>query len=122
MVWRPRHAIVAALLLVVEVLIALRVRDRFIRPYLGDVLAVILVHCALRAVLPIRALPAAATAFGIGALIELGQAIHILDLLGLRGIRVVAVVLGGSFEWLDFLAYAAGAGIALAVDRRVLDN
>lgn len=122
MVWRPRYAIVAALLLVVEVLIALRVRDRFIRPYLGDVLAVILVHCGLRAVLPIRPLPAAATAFGIGALIELGQAIHILDLLGLRGIRVVAVVLGGSFEWLDFLAYAAGAGIALTVDRRVLGN
>ena len=122
MVWRPGHAAVAALLLAIEVAIALYARDRFIRPYLGDVLAVVLVHCGLRAVLPIRPLPAAATAFGIGALIELGQAIHILDLLGIRAIRVVAVVLGGSFEWLDFLAYAAGAGIALAVDRRVLHN
>jgi Protein of unknown function (DUF2809) len=122
MVWRPGHAIVVLLLFAVEVVIALHVRDRFVRPYLGDVLAVILVHCGLRAVLPIRPLPAAAAAFAIGALIEFGQAIHILDLLGLRGNRVAAVVLGGSFEWLDFLAYATGAGIALAVDRRVLPN
>ncbi|MCP4621678.1 MAG: DUF2809 domain-containing protein, partial [Bradyrhizobium sp.] len=119
MVWRPGHAIVVLLLFAVEVVIALHVRDRFVRPYLGDVLAVILVHCGLRAVLPIRPLPAAILAFGIGALIETGQAIHLIDLLGLRGHRIIEVVLGGSFEWLDFLAYAAGAGIALAVDRSV---
>lgn len=104
-----------------EVAIALFVRDRFVRPYLGDVLAVILVYCGLRAVLPLRSLPAALSAFAIGAAIEIGQAAHVLDLLGVQN-RVIRVVLGGSFEWLDFLAYAAGAGIALVVDRCVLSR
>ncbi|MDG2532705.1 DUF2809 domain-containing protein [Sphingomonas sp. HITSZ_GF] len=99
-----------------EVCIALFVRDRFVRPYLGDVLAVVLVYCGLRAVLPLRPLPAAAAAFGIAALIEFGQAIHVLDLLGLHG-RVLRVVLGGSFEWLDFVAYAAGALASLGIER-----
>lgn len=100
-----------------EVAIALFVRDRFVRPYLGDVLAVVLVYCGLRAVLPLRVLPAAVLAFAIGALIEFGQAVNLLDLIGLRGNPVIAVVLGGSFEWLDFVAYAAGALLALAAER-----
>jgi len=103
------------------VVIALYVRDRFVRPYLGDVLAVVLVYCGLRAVFPVRPLSAALLAFAIGAVIEIGQAVHVLDLLGVHN-RVIRVVLGGSFEWLDFLAYAAGATIALLVDRRVLSR
>jgi hypothetical protein len=100
----------------VEVVIALYVRDRFVRPYLGDVLAVVLVYCGLRAVLRIGVLPAAVVAFAIGAVIEIGQAVHVLDLLGVHN-RVIRVVLGGSFEWLDFVAYAAGAVLVLAVER-----
>lgn len=119
MTWRWGYAAAAAVLFAVEVGIALFVRDRFVRPYLGDVLAVMLVYCGLRAVLPLRPMGAAVAAFAIGALIELGQAIQVLDLLGVHSI-VVRVVLGGSFEWFDFLAYAAGAGIALLVDRGVL--
>lgn len=101
--------------------IALFVRDRFVRPYLGDVLAVILVYCGLRAVLPLRPLPAALLAFAVGTVIEFGQAVHVLDLLGLHN-PAIRVVLGGSFEWLDFLAYATGAAIALLVDWRVLSR
>ena len=97
-------------------MIALFVRDRFVRPYLGDVLAVMLVYCGLRTVLPLRPTIAAATAFGIGALIEFGQAIHVLDLLGVHN-RVLRVVLGTGFEWLDFVAYFAGAVASLVLER-----
>jgi hypothetical protein len=119
--WRPCYAAATALLLAVEVAIALFVRDRFVRPYLGDVLAVILVYCGLRAVLPLRPAGAAIAAFAIGAVIEFGQGIHVLDLLGVTN-PVIRVVLGTGFEWLDFLAYAAGAVIALLVDQRVLSR
>jgi hypothetical protein len=105
------------LLFAIEAIIALYVRDRFIRPYFGDVLAVILVYCGLRAVLPLRPWPAAAIAFGIAVLVELGQLIGILDILGLRGNTVARIVLGSGFEWKDMLAYAAGAALALLIDR-----
>lgn len=116
MTWRPLYAGLAALLFAVEVAIALFVRDSFVRPYLGDTLAVMLVYCGLRAVLPWRPPPAALAAFGIGALIEFCQAIRVLDLLGVHS-PVARIILGGSFEWLDFVAYAAGALLALAGER-----
>lgn len=116
MTWRPRYATAAALLFAVEMCIALFVHDGFVRPYLGDVLAVILVYCGLRAVLPFRPASAAMAAFAIGALIEVGQAIHALDLLGVHN-AVIRVVLGTGFEWWDFAAYAAGALLALAGER-----
>ena len=43
-------------------MIALFVRDAFIRPYIGDVLAVALVYTALRAIVPLTMIPAIATA------------------------------------------------------------
>lgn len=116
-VWRPGHALAAVILLVVEVLIALYVRDRFVRPYLGDVLAVMLVHCALRAVLPIGPLLAATSAFGIALVIELGQLVGILGMVGLEDNAVAATVLGSGFDLVDIACYAAGALAVLAIDR-----
>ena len=107
LVWRPGHALAAVILLVVEVLIALSVRDRFVRPYLGDVLAVV----------PIGPLLAAASAFGIALLIELGQLVEILGMVGLEDNAVAATVLGSGFDLVDIACYAAGALAVLAIDR-----
>ena len=115
--FHPGYALLALALLLIEVVIALFVRDRFIRPYLGDVLAVILVYAALRATLRIDVIPAAVTAFLIAVAIEFGQYFHVLDLLDLADNRIARTVLGYGFEPQDFLAYAAGALIALAVER-----
>ena len=49
--FNPRYFLVAVALFITEVLIALYVRDDFIRPYVGDFLVVILVYCAGRALL-----------------------------------------------------------------------
>ncbi|OYX52743.1 MAG: hypothetical protein B7Y97_00220 [Sphingomonas sp. 32-66-10] len=111
------YALAAVMLFAIEVVIALYVRDRFVRPHLGDTLAVLLVYCGLRAATCIGALPAAAAAFGVAALVELGQLIGILDLLGWRDSPLARTLLGTGFDWKDFLAYAAGAGIALVAER-----
>lgn len=109
--------------LVVEISIAVFAHDAFIRPYVGDVLAVVLVYCALRATTPLRQWPAIAVAFVIACAVEFGQYFNILDWLGLRGNALARVVLGTGFEPADFLAYAAGAvvvalGEALWASRR----
>jgi hypothetical protein len=114
---RPAYAAVAAALLVVEILIALFVRDRFVRPYLGDTLAVILVYAALRAVTPLGVLAAATISFGIAVAIELGQYFRVLDALGLAHNQIARTVLGTGFEPRDFVAYGAGALIAVAAER-----
>jgi hypothetical protein len=115
--FRPGYALATLALFAVEICIALFVRDAFVRPYGGDVLAVALVYCGLRAVTRLSVRGAVAVAFGIAVLVELGQLIGLLDLLGLRGNGVARVVLGGSFEWQDFAAYGAGALAVLLIER-----
>jgi len=111
---RIPYLIAAILLFLIETLIALFVRDAFIRPYVGDVLAVVLVYCGLRAVTPLGVWAAIAVSFAIACAIEVGQYFHFVDRLGLGGSRIARIVLGTGFEPNDFLAYAAGAaGVAL---------
>lgn len=107
----------ATLLFIVEVIIALFVRDRFIRPYLGDVLVVIMIHCFVRAFLnaPIFAVALAVLAFAFG--IEFLQSIHLVQHLGLDKSVVARTVLGTGFEWFDLMAYMAGIGIVLLSEK-----
>jgi hypothetical protein len=114
---RTGYALLALALLLIEIAIALFVRDRFVRPYLGDTLAVILVYVALRAAFNVGIGRAAALAFLIAVVIELGQLFRVLDLLGLQGNAIARTVLGYGFEAKDFVAYAAGALIAVGIER-----
>lgn len=120
MTFRPGYAVAAALLFAVEVLIALFVKDRFVRPYLGDVLAVILVFMAIRAVFAVGPWTAAAVALCVAVVIELGQLIGILHILGLAHHQWLRVILGTGFDVRDLLAYAIGALIAVGVDRQMM--
>ncbi|MBX3564703.1 MAG: DUF2809 domain-containing protein [Sphingomonas sp.] len=110
------YALLALALFLVEVLIALFVRDNFVRPYLGDTIAVILVYAGLRTAFRIGRIPAAATAFLVAVAIEFGQYFRILDWIGLADNRIARIVLGTGFAVEDFFAYAAGALIVLAVE------
>ena len=114
------YAWTTAILLAVEILIALFVRDRFIRPFLGDVLAVALVYCAFSAMLDIRPLHAAVLAFAVAAVIEFGLYLQVLRMVGLEGNVIARTVLGSGFDPLDFLAYLAGAIGVLAIEAALI--
>lgn len=43
-----RYFLLALLFFIIEVLIALYVKDNFVRPYVGDYLVVMLIYCAVR--------------------------------------------------------------------------
>jgi hypothetical protein len=111
------YALLALSLFLTETAIALFVRDRFVRPYLGDTLVVILVYAALRAAFRIDVIRATAIAFLIAVAIEFGQFFRVLDLLGLAHNPIARTVLGYGFELKDILAYAAGTLIILAAER-----
>lgn len=106
----------AAVLLIAEVLIGLYVRDGFVRPYLGDVLVVVLLYCLVRVALPtgIRLLPL--YLFILAAAVETAQYLDILSLLGVGAGSPLRVVFGTSFSWADMLCYLAGAAVCAGVD------
>ncbi|MFT4074324.1 MAG: DUF2809 domain-containing protein [Asticcacaulis sp.] len=114
--FRLPYALAAALVFVTEIAIALYMHDAVIRPYIGDSLAVILLYLGLRAVTPLRVLPAVLIALAIAFAIEFGQLFHLIDKLGLRGNRIAGFILGGYFDATDLGCYAAGAFATLIVE------
>src|SRR5690554_7569199 len=101
-----RHFFVLALaFFVVEVLIALFVRDNFIRPYLGDVIVIWFVYYFIRAFVNIRALYIAVFTLLFSFVVETGQYFKLIYLLGLEENTLARVVIGTSFSWWDIVCY-----------------
>ena len=105
---RLAYAITFLVLLITEILIALFVRDAFIRPYGGDILVTVLICAAVRIVFPtgVRLLPLWVFLFAAG--VEIGQYFDFVTLLGLGNIAFFRILLGTSFSFVDLLCYAAG--------------
>lgn len=114
---RKIYLAAAIVLFAIEVVIALFVNDRFVRPHVGDALAVTLVYAALRAITPLRMAAAIAITLAIAFVIEISQAANLLGLLGLGDNKLARTVLGGSFDASDLLAYAAGAIVIVLVEQ-----
>lgn len=104
---RAGYALAAVILLVCEILIALYVRDDFLRPYGGDILVTVLLCCLLRAVSPTRIPYLPLWVFLFAAAVELAQALGIASLIP-PGWTVVRVIVGSSFSAWDLVCYAVG--------------
>jgi len=105
---RPRYALAFLVVLLTEICIALFVRDAFIRPYIGDVLAVVVVYFFVRIFKPEGWKWLLLYVFLFAVCIEIAQYFHLLQLLGLANNRIISIVLGGTFDWLDILCYGIG--------------
>lgn len=99
-----------------EILIALFVRDHFIRPYFGDTLALILVYCTIKIVVPAKKLEITGVALLFAFSIEILQATHFLAFIGLDQNRIAQIILGNSFSWGDMIAYLCGAILIVIFD------
>lgn len=110
---RLGYILAFVLLLTVEILIALFVRDDFIRPYGGDILVTVLICAAVRILFPtgIRFLPLWVFLFAAG--VEIGQYFDFVTLLGLGDIAFFRILLGSTFSFEDLLCYAAGCVLFL---------
>ncbi|MFV0623406.1 DUF2809 domain-containing protein [Sphingomonas sp. ac-8] len=114
--FRSGYAGLALLVFATEAAIALWVRDRIVRPYAGDSLAVVLVYLVLRASTRLSVGAATAAALAIACAIEGAQRFHFVRLLGLDAYPVARVVLGTGYDPHDFLAYGAGGILILLVE------
>ncbi|MCF6131991.1 ribosomal maturation YjgA family protein [Flavobacterium wongokense] len=105
------------LLFITEVLIALYVHDSFVRPYMGDVLVVILIYCFIKSFLNARVLPTAVFVLLFAFAIETLQYINIVEKLKLKSSDVARTAIGTSFEWMDILCYLVGVLIVLIIEK-----
>ena len=102
------YLVLTIFLIFVEVLIALFVHDRFVRPYVGDMIVVIVVYTFVRIFIPekFRLLPLAVFAFA--SIVEVLQLFNYVEVLGVGDNRFLRVLLGTSFDIKDIGCYAVG--------------
>lgn len=115
--FRKNYFFFFILLFVIEVLIALYVHDNFVRPYIGDVLVVILLYCFVKSFIKLPVMPVAVGVLIFSFIIEILQYCNIVDRLGLGHSKLARTVIGTSFAWEDIWAYIAGFIVILVAER-----
>lgn len=115
--FNKKYFALTILIFIVEVLIALFVHDSFIRPYLGDILVVILIYCFLKSFLKLSVITTALIVLLFSFTIELLQFLNIVEKLHLENSKLARTIIGTSFSWADLLMYSIGIVIVLGVEK-----
>ena len=108
---RLGYMLATLILLGIEVCIALFVRDKFIRPYVGDMLVVVLIYTFLRIIFLERPRLLPIYVFAFSTMVELMQAINIVGLLGLQDNRFFRILVGTTFDVKDIVCYGVGCAL-----------
>ena len=106
----------AVLILAAEIYIAICVKGGFVRHYLGDVLAVILLYAFVRAIFSAPPSNLALKIFAFAAALELVQYFGVVQILGVEN-KILKVIIGGTFDFTDLLCYAVGCVLASAYEK-----
>lgn len=116
------YAVAFVILLLVEIFIALFVRDKFIRPYFGDVLVTVLLCCLFRVFFPkgVAALPI--YVFGFATLVEIAQYFQIVELLGFENNALISTLVGTSFSFIDLVCYGVGCLAFWVIEKWQIKN
>ena len=94
--------------LVIEVLIALYVHDDFVRPYLGDVLVVVVLYFFVRIWIPEKYRWLSGAIFVFAAAVEVLQYFHLVEILGVENNVFLRTILGSTFDFKDIVCYGVG--------------
>lgn len=106
------------LIFVIEVIIALFVKDSIIRPYGGDILVVILMYYFFKSFVKMNPLPLALGVLLFAYAVEIGQYFNLVEILNMQDNPIMRIVIGSSFSWGDMVCYTLGAIICLLLDRK----
>ncbi len=104
------------LLLVVEIAIAIFLKEGFIRHTFGDYLVVILMYTCIRSFSNIKPLAAAVGVLLFAFNIEFLQLFNLLDVLNLRDSHLAKLILGSTFHISDLIAYTLGVLTILCIE------
>jgi len=117
--FNSKYFLLTILIFVIEVLIALFLHDKIIRPYIGDVLVVILIYCFIKAFIKLSVYKVAIFVLLFSFCIEFLQYLHIIEKLGLQNSKIAKTVIGTSFAWIDLVCYVTGVIIILVFEKRL---
>lgn len=113
-----KYIVAFLVLLIIEIIIALYVNDAVVRPYIGDVLVVILMYAMIRGVIKksIKFLPL--YLFLVASTVEFAQYFRIVDMLHLQNNKVISTIIGTSFDIKDIVCYLIATEILIIWEKK----
>lgn len=107
-IFNKKYFLLFILFFIIEILIAKFLTDQFIRPFVGDVLVVILIYCFFKSFLNISSNKIAIGVLLFACIIEVLQIFHLVKLLHLEQNKIMRIAIGSVFDFKDILAYCIG--------------
>ena len=95
-------------LFVIEVIIAVFIKNKFIRAYVGDAIVVVLIYCFIKSFIRNEIKLLWLYIFIFAVLVEIGQYFNLVDLIGLGGNKLARIIIGTSFSFWDIVCYFVG--------------
>lgn len=105
---RIKYLVAFTILLCIELLIAIYVHDTFIRPYVGDMLVVIVLYCIVRVIIPDKCSLLPLWLFIFAAVVECLQYFKLIEILGVENNTLLRILIGSTFDWKDIACYSIG--------------
>ncbi len=103
-------------LFLTEVAIALFVNDRIVRPYIGDLLVVILIYTFCKIFIRGNYFVVAIAVLLFAFFVEGLQYIGLVEKLGLADNKVARTIIGSEFNTIDLLMYFLGFVVVIATE------
>ncbi|MBE7174764.1 MAG: DUF2809 domain-containing protein [Mucilaginibacter polytrichastri] len=100
-----------------ECLIARYAHDDIVRPYVGDVLVVILLYCFVRAFFRTAFFTTVFSVLLFACFIEWLQYINFITWIGLEKSAAANLLLGNYFTWVDIWCYVLGIVLIIGVEK-----
>ncbi|GIU38106.1 DUF2809 domain-containing protein [Shewanella schlegeliana] len=106
--FKLRYFIGSCAVLLLLSFIALFIHDGFIRPFVGDLLVVVWMFLFLISFIHVSPMKLSISVLLLAYGVEVAQFFNLVDRLGLQSYPLARVIIGSTFDWLDFLAYSLG--------------
>jgi len=115
--FNKKYALFTLILFITEICIALFIKDKFIRPYFGDLLVVILIYCFIKSFFVVPIFKTAIAVLLFAFLVEFLQYLQLIEILGLEHSKLAKIIMGSSFNWMDIVMYTCGIMIVLFIEK-----
>lgn len=111
-----KYLILFSILLFIEIFIAMFINDSIIRPFVGDILIVILIYTFLKIFINKNIKYLSVYIFLFACLVEVSQYFNLASILHLQQFKIARIILGSTFDIKDIICYAIGTIIIMILN------
>ena len=113
---------IAIIIFLIEVIIALYIKDKIIRPFVGDILVVIFIYYFIKAFINTKTINIAIFTLFFSFIVEILQYFNFVEMIGLGHNKAARIIIGTSFSWIDLLCYFIGFVLLFFIDKDLKKN